>query len=412
MTSRWFSACVLGLAMFVAMPGRSAQMVALNMRATGEVKAALAETLTPLLIAELSRRPGISVVSQADVRALMENEARKQAMGCDDTTCMTEIAGSLGAELLLSSSLGKVGRKWIVSLTLIQVEQAKVFRRVSGEQLGGDEAAAEAVIAAVQDLFRDGLPEELQGPASLSRLGFKAALLGFARVVRDPKQDPKPPRRRIVLDLVNTELDYDVEPKFYLLDVTSNREISDLDRVILAARDRTEADHLLDARDQWRLLRQDWDRVKEIRTRARERGVAPSGRPLRFEDPEPREWPEAKEAQTYWKTVAPAQKVVLRALKAYLKRDPKAFGAQWAKGYEGSAGRFFEEQHATDQRSKYTYTIAPQQVVTPWDLKSLIEAAKPDEITVLLVQFRDGKPYDDDRVYMKLEEGVWKIRSW
>ncbi len=390
----------------------AAQMVALDMRATGGVAAGLAETLTPVLITELSRRPGMSIVSQADVQALLENEARKQNLGCEDDSCMTEIAGSLGAELLVSSSLGKVGRKWVVQLTLIEVEKAQVFRRVTGEQMGGEEAAAEAVIAAVHNLFKDGLPAELQGPASMSRRGFKAALLGFAKQVRDPAQDPKPARRRIVLDLVNTELDYDVEPKIRRLDLTSRRQIGALDDEVLVAKDPVDAARLFTARAQWVVVRQDLERVKEIRTRARERGVAPSGRPLRFEDPEPTEGPSEADIAAYKKAAPPARELVKRALRAYSKRQRQAFLGFWGKEHQKAAERVFDNQHQSDQRNGFSYRLVPLYALSPRFLESGIGQNKKGEMLIYLAKLKKGAPYNDDRVYLIREGGAWKIRGW
>ena len=155
------------------------------------------------------------------------------------------------------------------------------------------------------------------GPASLSRLGFKAALLGFGRVVLDPGLNPKSHRRRIILDLIHTELDYDVAPKFDALDITSRRAMASINKVAMVSTDLEDLKHFLAARAQWIALRQDLERVKEIRQRARERGVTPTGRPLRYEDPEPIDWPVKEKTEAMFQALAPAQAVVRQALAAY-----------------------------------------------------------------------------------------------
>ncbi len=404
---------LLALVVLIAtLPAGAAQMVALDMKATGSVKPALAESLTPVLIAELSRRQGISVVSQADVRALLEHEARRQSLGCDDEKCMAEIAGSLGAELLLSSFLGQVGKKWVVTLNLIRVDQAKVIRRVQADVLGGEETIAEAVQNAVHNLFRDGLPDEVMGPASLSRLGFKAALLGFGRVVLDPAQKAKNHRRRIVLDLIHTELDYDVAPKFDALDITSRRAMASINKVAMVSTDLNDLNHFLIARAQWVALRQDMERVKEIRQRARERGVTPSGRPLRYEDPEPPEWPATEEIEALFKDLAPAQAVVRKALAAYKKRDQKKFASFWIKDKQQKAGRFMADQTDRDRRYHFTHDLIANHALTPEMLKRCFTQQKEGDLVVYLVQFRDGEPYSSKRVFLTQQAKQWKIRSW
>ncbi|MCP4502344.1 MAG: hypothetical protein GY822_20505 [Deltaproteobacteria bacterium] len=207
---------------------KAAQIVAFDLKAVGAVRKSMAESLSPILLAQLARQDGMSVVSQADIRALLELEGAKAAMGCDEGGCMAEIAGSLGAELLVTSALSKVGREWVVSMTVIQVDGAKILRRSTGKGRGKvEDAATVAIENAVHQLFKGALPTELQGPASMTRRGFKAALAGLHQAMLDPALDPQASRRRIVLDLVATELDYDASPKLDMLDLRIRRERGD-----------------------------------------------------------------------------------------------------------------------------------------------------------------------------------------
>ncbi|MBN2359648.1 MAG: hypothetical protein JXR83_09335 [Deltaproteobacteria bacterium] len=402
----------LALAVVVAAPARGAQLVALDMKATGGVPQGTADALTPILVTELGRRPGISVVSQADVKALLEHSADRQLMECSDESCLAAIAGSLGAELLLTSTISRVGRKWVVTLSLLEVAKAKVFRRATGETLGSDEAAVEAVVGAVHNLFRDSLPDDMKGPASMSRLGFKAALAGFTQAIRDPKQDGKAGRRRLILDLVNTELDYDAAPKIDMLDTAIRRQVYTLDNEMLDARDEPDFRRLLHARQSWLAVRQDLERVKEIRQRARERGVVPSAQPLRFEEPDPPDWPDAKLVAAYKRDVEPARRVVAQALKSYRGRDQKGFVAWWSKEHVSSAERAFVDGHDSDERYGYSYQVVALHAIPPWLLERAIESQQKGEMLVYLLRFKKGEPDDDRYVYLVREQGKWRIRSW
>jgi len=405
-------AIAFALAASMAAPAVAAQLVALDMKATGNLAQGTADALTPILVTELGRRPGISVVSQADVKALLEHSANQQMLSCSDEGCMAAIAGSLGAELLATSTLSRVGRKWVVTLSLIEVNQAKVFRRATGEQLGDEEAAVEAVLSAVQNLFKDGLPDDMKGPASMSRLGFKAALAGFTKAIRDPKQDGKGGRRRLILDLVNTELDYDAAPKVDMLDLGIRRQVGSLDNELLTAKDESDFARLLNARQTWLAVRQDLERVKEIRQRSRERGVVPSAQPLRFEDPDPPDWPDPKLVAVYKRDVEPARKVVAQALQAYVKGDQKGFVAWWAKEQQRNGESEFTDGHQSDQRYGYTYQLVALHAIPPWLLEHALEAMQKGELLVMLVRFAKGEPDDDAYVYLVREEGKWRIRSW
>ncbi len=405
-------ALVLGLAALLSAGGaRAAQIVTLDMKPSGGVPPRVAESLSPVLVAELARREGMSVISQADVRALLEHESDKQLLGCSDASCMTDIAGSLGAELLCTSTIGRVGAEYVVTLTLIQVEGAKVARRSTARAKGGEEAAGEALLQAVHELFKGGLPTELQGPASMTRRGFEAALAGLHRAILDKKGDARESRRRIILDLVATELDYDAEPKMEMLDLALRRGRAEATRRILSSRSQKERDFYVGARQHYGALWDDLGRVKEIRTRARERGVVPSSRPLRFLDPDPPDEPDAKDAARYAKDVAPGHKLVARALAAYEKGDEAAFVALWKKDYGGNAKRALEEREYDKPRG-IRYELLPLYAMPPELIERAISTLNEGRLVVYRRKIVNGKIDSEDNVWLEKEDGRWRISSW
>lgn len=404
---------LVALLLTCAPAARAAQIVALELKAVGGVPPRLAEALSPLLVAELSRREGMSVVSQADVRALLELEADKALVGCSETSCMTDIASSLGAELLATSTLSKVGAEYVVSMTLIQVEGATVVRRSTGKARGGDEAANQALVMAVHELFRGELPSDLQGPASMSRRGFDAALAGLHKAIVDPKTDPKASRKRVVLDIVHTELDYDAEPKLQALDLAIRRGRYDIRRRALGSKNARELEHWLSALDQYRALWDDMGRVKEIRTRARERGVEPSARALRFMEPEPMERPAPDDAKRYLQRSEPARRVVEKALRAYLKDQPEAFAKYWKKDRAHQAQNEYESGRRYDRDRGYRWDVLPVYAHTPDLVERGIDSLKEDRVVIYLRRYdKDGRVDSEDTVWLEKEEGKWRVTSW
>ena len=388
--------------------------MALDVSAAGGVTPQLALALTSVMLNELSRIEGMSVISQADVRALLELEANKQGLGCSEAGCMTEIAGSLGAELMVSPSLSRVGSTYVASLVLIRVERAKVARRAEGRAKGAEDVAAEAMTAAVHNLFRGGLPSELQGPASLSPRGFKAALAGLFAAVTSKSADPAPSRKRIILDLVNTELDYDAKPKLDSLGLNIRRSIARLRERALVATDLAALEHILAGIDHYHAIADDLGRVKEIRERARERGVVPSSRPIRFETPEVGERATPQTRKRYREASKDARRVVAKALAAYQKGDEAAFIATWKKDYAGNAKRELDSGRRSDRRDGYTYDLLPRDTVPPWLLKNAISVLddREEKMIVFLRKFRKGEIYGEERVWLVKEAGRWRISSW
>ena len=63
----------------------------------GKVSQDEAELLTSVVATHIANYERARALSGADVRELVALEADKQAAGCDDTSCLSEIAGALGA---------------------------------------------------------------------------------------------------------------------------------------------------------------------------------------------------------------------------------------------------------------------------------------------------------------------------
>ena len=393
----------------------AAQVVVMDLKPAGAVNADLASGLTPLLVSELARVQGLSVVSQADVRALLENEVNKQALGCEDPSCMTDVADSLGAELLLSGTVSKVGNTWTVALTLMRAANGEVIRRQSGSNSGGADAAKHAMGRAVVDLMREGLPQDVQGPLSMSRRGFEAALRGYEKALTDVKADIREHRRRLILDIVNTELDYDAAPKMDMLDLSIRRTHRAVEMGALTAKDGKDLQRFVNAKGQLGVIYQDLQRVKEIRQRARERGLVPSASPLRFEDPDPAEAPESGAVQEYFKVSGEARRVVEQAIKVYAAKDTKAWEGLWLKELAANAERAFKDGQSTDGHYGYTYDVLPAHAHPPWLLKTVLSAQAEknanEEVLVLVRRYAKGKVDDERRVTLKREGNAWRIKS-
>jgi hypothetical protein len=56
-------------------------------------------------------------------------EEQKQALGCDDDSCMTALGGALGVPLMAVPSIGRIGDQFILNLKVIAVEDARVLLR-------------------------------------------------------------------------------------------------------------------------------------------------------------------------------------------------------------------------------------------------------------------------------------------
>ena len=71
------------------------------------------------------------IITNADMRQMVALEAEKQSMGCaDDSSCLAELAGAMGARFVMFGEVGKLGKNIIITLNLFDSQEAKAAGRV------------------------------------------------------------------------------------------------------------------------------------------------------------------------------------------------------------------------------------------------------------------------------------------
>ncbi len=100
-------------------------MLVLDFSADGEIDPSLARTVTSVVSAELSTYPDFVVIANSDVRQMMDLEGQRQQAGCSDASCLAELAGALGARLVVFGTVGKLGTKTTVALNVFDSRDAK-----------------------------------------------------------------------------------------------------------------------------------------------------------------------------------------------------------------------------------------------------------------------------------------------
>jgi hypothetical protein len=124
------------------------------------VPADLVENLTDVVTVSLNKLGVFEVVSRADIQRMLAFEQDKQMLGCQsDTSCLAEIGGALGVALLVSGSVGQVGSKYLIQLTLTDTATVTVRAREQREVENADELTGQ-VEAAARFLVRDLLAME------------------------------------------------------------------------------------------------------------------------------------------------------------------------------------------------------------------------------------------------------------
>jgi len=103
-----------------------------GLRGLADVDQKSAKAVSDYILSELTNAGVYRVLSPDDVKAVLSLQAQQQLLGChDDSACLAQIAGSLGADRLLEGSLSRIGSSILVSLTLLDATNSKALARPS-----------------------------------------------------------------------------------------------------------------------------------------------------------------------------------------------------------------------------------------------------------------------------------------
>lgn len=151
------SANVVFLLLLAAPPGKvDKSVVVLDIQAGHGVPADLASALTDSLEVQVRHRAsGYRVIGASDVRAMIQFDAQKSKLGCQETGCLAEIGGALGAQEVISGSLVRLGDTFVLTLRRVDVAKAVVISDASETVKGAkEEQLLDALHTGTEQLFR------------------------------------------------------------------------------------------------------------------------------------------------------------------------------------------------------------------------------------------------------------------
>jgi hypothetical protein len=130
----------------------------------------------------LTHEGGLEIITSNDIAQVLGIERQKQLLGCadDGSSCLTELAGALDSDVILTGNIVRAGSGFLVTLRLVGARDGKPLytasKGVRDAEALEDWLAGEAHHAASQlrDQLRGG------GPGVLTRLspGIAGVLLG------------------------------------------------------------------------------------------------------------------------------------------------------------------------------------------------------------------------------------------
>lgn len=124
------AALVAASLLLAAGPARP-KLVVLDLVGGAGIEPAAAQTLTETVAAEAGRRGVFEVISSREVASLIGLERQKALLGCSSeaSSCLAELSGALGADLVLSGTVARMGEAWTMTLQTVDARSSKNIGR-------------------------------------------------------------------------------------------------------------------------------------------------------------------------------------------------------------------------------------------------------------------------------------------
>lgn len=130
-------------------PGRT-QVLLLDLESSGtDVPKDKIELIGGSMASELSKRSNLEVITAADLRAMTALEANKAASGCDQSSCLAELAAAMGARYVIYGRIGALGEELIMQVNLFDAKEGRAVAR--DQRRGRDLGDLSASIAPSMD---------------------------------------------------------------------------------------------------------------------------------------------------------------------------------------------------------------------------------------------------------------------
>ncbi|NOZ86279.1 MAG: hypothetical protein GXP49_08425 [Deltaproteobacteria bacterium] len=155
--------------------GEKPKLAVMDLKADVKMEKGTVNTLNQLLLTAFHDSGLFEVIGSTDIRAMLTlEEDRIKLTGCSDDSCLAEIGGALGAKYVALARIGKLGEEFILSLSLLDVKQARVVERTSQEIPDDESRFVGAIKQAVVEIT-SGVPGAIGGSGSGTGKGEKSA---------------------------------------------------------------------------------------------------------------------------------------------------------------------------------------------------------------------------------------------
>lgn len=136
--------------------GKRPGLAVMDIRTVQGVQPGTATLITDVIVTEVSGTRRYEVVSSSDITNLLGLEKQKQLLQCgEESSCLAELGGALGVDYLLTGTVGLLGSRLRISMSVQNVKRARVVARQARFCDANEDALVRATEETVRALLSD-----------------------------------------------------------------------------------------------------------------------------------------------------------------------------------------------------------------------------------------------------------------
>ncbi len=389
--------------------------------------------VTELILDALLNRHGVQALGPNDFKDMLDQEQQKLLVGCDQNSCMAEIAGAMGASLLITGMVGKLGSVHVVTLKLIDTRTAKVTAR-SSKRFSTIEEVPDAVGPLVDELLNakprnaaiapalDRIEAPGKRPPTMESRAFCRRIDKLVDAYLRAKYDVAlvAERKALLEDMLNTSFLQEFDAKVGCVKSEQQKVLGGLWGDIQAART---ADQALDAKRRrveyaellrmTELLEEAWKvGYEKEKTGA---GLRPAELPFQVSRREPTPPEDTEEVRRFLDEFESGQRTLAKVLEAARRKDRKAFDKLWTP--EDPKRSRTSPQYVWDQlldylKNGYTLEPCPVFIIASTDIERNARRLLDDGDLVACVRRKKDTYLTTDDSYLRKTDRGWLIDRW
>ena len=143
----------VALILLAAGPGPARELAVFDLSLGPGVDKGLAPFLSQVIANEVVAATGKQPMLSSDLAAMLGFERQRQLVGCTESGCMAELSAALGLPRALSGSVTVSEERYLVTLTLLDVQHAQPLARFADTCEKKSDALTGVLQRAVRQLF-------------------------------------------------------------------------------------------------------------------------------------------------------------------------------------------------------------------------------------------------------------------